>query len=301
MNRLFSFVIPVFALAAATSRPADSTVVVRPDSVPAVTERAVSNYRRPLPPDEGGPAYAAGEQLKYAISYKAKMWFNTDMGEVTMDVTRDTAGSEPVLKVLAYGKVNGMFRWFFKLDDYYTTWLSQKDGRPVKFQAELREGDYRFSSRFDYDWDKKRVSTRYRNHKNPEESHKLMELTENSMDGLALFYTLRSSDLTVLKPGETRTLELLLEDTVRVIRYKFYGPETKRILGLGNRRTLKFSCQLATSSGESFEDGSEFFIWISDDRNKVPLYMESPIKVGSIRARLVEWSGLKYPESEVFK
>ncbi|MDR2886110.1 MAG: DUF3108 domain-containing protein, partial [Rikenellaceae bacterium] len=40
---------------------------------------------------------------------------------------------------------------------------------------------------------------------------------------------------------------------------------------------------------------AEFFIWISDDQNKIPLYIESPIRVGSIRARMKKFDGLKYP------
>ena len=42
------------------------------------------------------------------------------------------------------------------------------------------------------------------------------------------------------------------------------------------------------------EEGSEFFVWISDDGNKVPVFLESPLRVGSVRARLVEYGGLMY-------
>ena len=90
-------------------------------------------------------------------------------------------------------------------------------------------------------------------------------------------------------------MNLVLEDTIRPIRYRFLGREVKNIRGTGKFRTLKFRCELATSTGESFEDGSEFTIWISDDRNRIPLYVESPIRVGSIRARLISWKNLKYP------
>ena len=52
---------------------------------------------------------------------------------------------------------------------------------------------------------------------------------------------------------------------------------------------------------ELFKDGSEFTIWISDDRNKIPLYLESPIRVGSVRVRLLNVSNLKYPFSSKVK
>ena len=35
-------------------------------------------------------------------------------------------------------------------------------------------------------------------------------------------------------------------------------------------------------------------IWVSDDKNKVPLLIESPISVGSIKAVLKSYSGLRH-------
>ena len=96
-------------------------------------------------------------------------------------------------------------------------------------------------------------------------------------------------------------MNLVLEDTIRPIRYRFLGREVKNIRGTGKFRTLKFVCELATSSGESFKDGSEFYLWISDDLNKIPLYLESPIRIGSVRVRLLDASNLKYPLTSKIK
>ena len=87
---------------------------------------------------------------------------------------------------------------------------------------------------------------------------------------------------------------------MRFIRYTYYGREVREIKGLGKVATLKFSCQLVNDGAESFEEGSEFFVWISDDDNKVPVFLESPLRVGSVRARLVEYDGLMY-DSEAFR
>lgn len=85
------------------------------------------------------------------------------------------------------------------------------------------------------------------------------------------------------------------------INYRLAGREVRNIKGVGKFRTLKFVCELATSSGESFKDGSEFYLWISDDLNKIPLYLESPIRIGSVRVRLLDASNLKYPLTSKIK
>lgn len=53
---------------------------------------------------------------------------------------------------------------------------------------------------------------------------------------------------------------------------------------------------MATSTGESFEDGNEFTLWITDDRNPGFRFTSSRrSRVGSIRARLLKYENLKYP------
>lgn len=145
------------------------------------------------------------------------------------------------------------------------------------------------------------MHTSFRNHKNPTATLKTMPLTEGSFDAVALFFNLRCEDAAKFRPGEKHTLEMVLEDTIRRINYRLAGREVRNIKGVGKFRTLKFVCELATSSGESFKDGSEFYLWISDDLNKIPLYLESPIRIGSVRVRLLDASNLKYPLTSKIK
>ncbi|MEG1635587.1 MAG: DUF3108 domain-containing protein, partial [Rikenellaceae bacterium] len=65
--------------------------------------------------------------------------------------------------------------------------------------------------------------------------------------------------------------------------------------GFGDFKVLVFVCSLATDSGEPYEDGGEFTIMFSDDQNKIPVYIQSPIKVGSVRVNLSSVGGLMYP------
>ena len=38
-------------------------------------------------------------------------------------------------------------------------------------------------------------------------------------------------------------------------------------------------------------------VWVSDDANRIPLLIESPVSVGSIKAVLKEYKGLRHPLS----
>lgn len=241
-------------------------------------------------------AFGDGEKLTFVISYRAAMFPNTEAAEVVFKTSASTVGGVPAYHIHASAKVYPFYKWFFDLHDTYESWISQETLRPLKFSFRLREGKHRANCDYKYDWANKTVTTSYRNlRKDKGETH-TMALTNHSYDALALFFNLRNDDIEQYVAGKERKLELVLEDTIRKVSYKYLGREAnKNIKGLGRFNTLKFSCQLATSSGESFEDGSEFFLWISDDKNKIPLYIESPIKVGSIRGRLDKYEGLKHP------
>lgn len=245
--------------------------------------------------------YHPGEVLDYRVSYKAKLFPNTEVGSVQIATTADSIpGQRTRYKVVGAGRTLPTYRWFFNLEDIYTVWIDTELLRPIRFESDIREGDYTFESRYAYDWDNRRISTRWRSRQNPYEERQ-MELTDQSMDPIALFFNLRSAEAEDFREGETSTLRMVLQDTIRDLRFRYLGRETKKIRNMGRFRTLKFECELGSTEEFSFTDGTIFTIWISDDRNKIPLYIESPVRIGSIQAYLSGYKGLKYPLSSKIK
>ncbi len=239
-------------------------------------------------------AYRSGEELVYKVSYRAKMIPNTEVARVRVTVTDTTVRDRAAYRITGNARTMPSFRWFYNLDDTYNSYVDAESGRPFFSNSALRENSFRSSSRFDYDWERGVATTVKRRKQNPPVTRHI-PLSGKSYDGVSLFYDLRSLDPAEFRRGDERTIALLLDDTVRHIRYRFLGRERKKVRGVGTFRTLKFSCQLATSTGDSFDDGTECFLWISDDRNKIPIFFESPIKVGSIRAYIESYRGLRYP------
>ena len=238
--------------------------------------------------------YHPGEELDYRVSYKAKMFPNTEVGAVEIKTSEVYLNGEHRYKVEGIGRTLPTYRWFFNLEDIYTVWIDPEELRPVRFESDIREGDYTFESLYSYDWDNNIVHTRWSSRKRPFQE-KQMTLTRESMDAISLFFTLRSARAEDFQVGEPGTLQMVLQDTIRVLRYRYLGEENKKIRNIGRFRTLKFECQLGTTEGYSFTDGSIFTIWISNDENKIPLYIESPVKIGSINAYIAGYKGLKYP------
>ena len=231
--------------------------------------------------------YVPGEELFYRVSYRAKLVPNTEVATVLVRTTETQLDGRTVYNVFGHGKTLPTFRWFFSLDDRYNIWIDTATLRTVRFTSDIHEGEYTFRSRYDYDWPARRIATRWQKRQLPE-NRKEMELTDVSMDAVSLFFNMRSVDASIFRVGEQHELQMVLEDTIRHL---------KKIRNLGKFRTMKFACQIGTSESYSFTDGSEFFIWLSDDENKIPLCLESPIRVGSVSAYISGYKGLKYPLS----
>lgn len=244
--------------------------------------------------------YVPGETLNYKMSYRAKLFPNTEVANVVMQTTETTLDGEPVYKVYGLGQTAKAFNWIFPVKDAYTVWVDPTTLRTKRFDADLKEGDYTRRSTFVFDWKNKKVHTRWQTRQRPEEFRE-MAITEQSMDAISLYFNMRTVAEEQIKEGFARDLELVLEDTVRYLKFRYEGREEKRIKNLGRFNTLKFRCKIATSDGYAFQDGTEFEVWISDDRNKIPLYIKSPIKVGSVQAYLTSYEGLRYPLDSFIK
>lgn len=246
-------------------------------------------------------AFGDKEKLTYVVSYRAKLVPTLEAGEVVMKTTSTSLNGKPVFHVHALAKVFSQFKWFFDLEDVYQIWLDQNTLKPLKHSFRIKEGKHKAKCDYDYDWDKGEVSVFYHNLRKPKGRTANMKLSDNSFDALSLFYNLRSQDVHQFKVGEKNSLELVLDDTIRTVSFKFLGKEKKAIKKLGTFNTIKFSCSIAAGKDESFEDGSEFFIWLTDDKNKIPVYIESPVKVGSVRGILTKYENLKHPLSSKVK
>jgi hypothetical protein len=61
----------------------------------------------------------------------------------------------------------------------------------------------------------------------------------------------------------------------------------------GKFRCLKFKPMVAT--GKVFSNPYPMTLWVTDDKNRLPILVESAVSVGSVKAELISFSGLANP------
>jgi hypothetical protein len=89
---------------------------------------------------------------------------------------------------------------------------------------------------------------------------------------------------------------MFLDNEVFHLYVRYLGKETVKTK-YGKFRAVKFKPLLV--KGTLFEGGENMTVWVSDDPNHIPIRVESPIIVGSIKVDLMQYRGLRYPLSSL--
>ncbi|MDR0688119.1 MAG: DUF3108 domain-containing protein [Prevotellaceae bacterium] len=237
------------------------------------------------------PVYQSGEKVTYTISYTWGIWIN--VGEVEFLTSLVKSPQKPFYHIIVNGKTYPFFDNFFRVRDYFSTKIDAHTLAPFYMQRTIDEGGYRRTSTGRYNRQKSVIySSTQRLDKRQPAKRDTLPLTPCTFDVVSIFYYYRCCDFSKMKTNTTYTVQLAMDNEVHSIRYKLYGKEDIYVRGVGKFRTLKFSASLI--AGSVFTGKEQVFFWVTDDVNRVPVYVEAPIKVGSIRARIKTWENLKH-------
>lgn len=234
--------------------------------------------------------FQSGEELVYAIYYNLNfIW--VPAGEVTFKI--NDLGSQ--YHLAATGRTYKSYEWFYKVRDNYDTYVDKSTLLPNYSEREVNEGTYRLYDKISYDQKGKKAYFERGNNKNAIEKKGTVNLNDYMHDVLSVVYYSRTLNYENAKVGQEFPVKLMLDEEIYPLQYKFLGKETKKIRDQGTWSTIKFTPKVV--SGHVFKEGSEMKIWASDDANKIPLMIESPVSVGSVKVVLKSWKGLKYDVS----
>ena len=91
---------------------------------------------------------------------------------------------------------------------------------------------------------------------------------------------------------------MFLDNELYNMYIRYLGKETIKTK-YGKFKAIKFKPLLL--KGSIFEGGEKMTVWVSDDANHLPLRIESPISVGSVKIDMMEYSNLRYPLTSMVK
>ncbi len=241
--------------------------------------------------------FRPGERLTIVANYRWGL-INADVGEATMTIDEGRFRDTHYFVVRAYATTYKFWDNFFLVRDVYEGQFDTESLRPLYFHRNINEGGYKIFGTVHFnDKDYTIKSSTKRNDDPPKDT--LLQGRSCTYDLISLFYNSRNLDFSNLSPGKIYPFSLTVDDEIYNLGYRFIGYEVKKISGLGTFRTLHFAAQLV--AGDVFTGENELDIWITDDPNRVPLLIQSAVKVGRVSARLSKYANLKYPLTSKIK
>ena len=235
-------------------------------------------------------AFQDGEWFKFKMSYSGFL----KAGNATLSVKEKTLDGKQVYHVVGKGWTTGAIKWFFKVKDRYESYFDKHTGLPYKFIRKIDEGGHTKDIEIKFDQENKKAYVNNKKHK----KKSVIETEQDVQDMVSAFYYLRNNyDTSTIKKDDMVTLNMFFDEENYNFRLKFLGRETIKT-EFGKIKTLKFRPYVM--AGRVFKEQESLTLWVSADNNKIPLKIKANLAVGSLRADLVGFRGLKHSLPIIF-
>jgi len=230
-------------------------------------------------------SFQAGEWLKFKLSYSG--WMKA--GNATLEISENTYKNKPVYKVVGKGWTTGAVKWFFNVEDHYESHFDKVTGQPYKFVRNINEGGYTKNRIVDFD----HVQNKALINDLKEHTNSTVDIEKNIQDLVSAYYYLRNNYNTeTIQKGSVVELNIFFDSETFLFKLKYLGRETIQTK-FGKIKCIKFRPYVM--AGRVFKEEESLTLWVTADKNKVPMKIKADLRVGSLRADLEALKGLKHP------
>ncbi len=236
-------------------------------------------------------AFGDGEYITYEINYNwGPFWVKA--GKVDFKTQLVDFKGSPCWHITSTGRTVSSIEFLFKVRDTYKTWVDTATYQTVEFQRYIFENGYRLQNTSWFDYRNRIVISNTKRNDDPLVTDTL-RMKPCTFDMLSSCFFIRSINLDTIRPGQPVPVNLAIDDSVYTIMVKLAGKEIIENIDGIQYHCLKFIATMV--EGTVFENEQEAAIWVTDDKNRIPVYIEAKIIVGYVKTYLKSYYGLKYP------
>lgn len=228
--------------------------------------------------------FLPGEFLKYRVYYDSWMtsWMTAGYGTMEVDPKPERVNGRETYHITVKGNSAGLFTVFYKVRDRFESYIDKEGFMPLKFIRRTHEGGYVRDDEVTFDHIGQIAQSR----------RATEEIPPYVQDIVSAFYYVRTWNFDTAEVNDTYYLDFFLDDSLYHSEIIFLGREYVAT-DFGKIYCMKFKPRVAV--GEIFQEPYPMELWVSDDRNKIPVLMRSAVFIGSVKIELVEHRGLRYP------
>lgn len=226
-------------------------------------------------------SFQSGENISYTVFYSV-VGLYVNAGSASFTTTLERLNNKAVYHIVGDGRSNSSYDWIFKVRDKYESYIDTTNLQPLKFIRNVDEGGYKKYENITFNQQTNTAIT----------TEGVYKVPNCIQDVLSSIYYARNIDFSRYKENDKIPFDMFLDNETYHLYLRYLGRETVKTK-YGKFKAIKFKPLLV--KGTIFDGGEKMTVWVSDDGNHVPLRIESPISVGSVKVDMMQYRGLRHP------
>ena len=234
-------------------------------------------------------AFRGNEVLKFVASYNMSgLW--TDLAQITMSVKAVRMNEKNLYKLVSTAQTYTKWDSYFKIRDSYQSWVNPKTIKPYIFKRDVNEGGFIIKVKYIFKRKSLVAKSTMQVNKNAAKTS-VVKINANTLDLVSAIYYFRNIDFSQTPVNTVKTLTVLIDNKLTKIQLKYRGKEKIKVSGYGTKECYKIGISLKDQN--IVKNNPTNNIWLTADKNKVPVLIKAVIPVGSIQIRLSQMTGLR--------
>ncbi len=237
-------------------------------------------------------AFQTGERVTYEISYN---WIGIPwlkVGYAAFSVLEKKLNNKNYFYLFGVGSTYESWEWFYKIKATHKSYVDPETLKQIYFKRDVKEPNFFIDIEYKFNWEDTVAYSRFESKKD-DLTLDTIKVPNCTFDLMSILYYARNLDYSKYKPGEKIPITLLLDKEITPLYFRYLGKDNLRLRKIGKFECIKLSVFLV--EGTMFHEGENMEIWVTNDKNRIPLMIKSPIVVGSVKAKLVSYDGLRNP------
>lgn len=231
-------------------------------------------------------SFSTGEILKYKVHYGPIV-----AAEAVIDVapTLHKVNNRACYKATVYGKTTSSFDLFIRIRDTWQSYIDTAAMVPQRAFRNIEEGNYRKRETIDFDHHKNVAHVEKRK-KSKNVERKSYKVADNVQDIVSGFYFLRTLNYDNMRIGERTKVPGFFDEENFDMEVEYKGREVVKTKA-GEIKAIKLMPRMPKN--EMFDGENAITVYLSDDKNKIPVLIEAQMFVGAVKINLYEYKNLK--------
>ncbi|MBS1782402.1 MAG: DUF3108 domain-containing protein [Bacteroidetes bacterium] len=226
-------------------------------------------------------AFQVGEKITFKVYYNmGSIWVGA--GEAIFSIKSAQIENRQAMHIIGDGRTYSSYDWLYRVRDRYESYLDAETLLPLRFVRNVQEGSTKKYNSVTFDHTKGKAMS----------DNKIYTVPKCIQDVLSSIYYARNIDYRKYTVGDKIPFTLFLDDQIYSLYIRYLGRERIKTKH-GSFQAIKISPLLI--EGTIFSGGERMTVWVTDDQNRIPVRIDSPILIGSIKVDMSSVEGLRNP------